>query len=184
MIGLIGMTSSGKSTIREELINMEYIPVISWTTRSPRPGEIGGVDYNFVTDEEFKTLEENGFFAETTSYVMVDGKKVCYGTAIEDLLENRVAILNPEGLKNLRKLKSLNLVPFWIVADEETLIERLKQRGDKEAEYKRRLEADKRDFSGLVHDVDFVIRNEGRMTPQMCAEMINYLYKKKVGWNE
>lgn len=40
--------------------------VVTYTTRSPRPTEMHGIDYNFLTKKEFKYLDETGFFAESS----------------------------------------------------------------------------------------------------------------------
>lgn len=44
------------------------------TTRSPRPGEINGVDYTFLSMEEFLELEKNGSLLEMGIY---DGQFIC-----------------------------------------------------------------------------------------------------------
>ena len=56
-----GPSGVGKGTIRnlldDEALNL--VNSVSWTTRQPRPGEIEGVSYHFVTPEEFqKNLDE------------------------------------------------------------------------------------------------------------------------------
>jgi guanylate kinase len=56
----------GKGTIGKRL--RERDPAITWsvsaTTRPPRPGEVDGVDYRFLSDEEFRTLRDAGGFLE------------------------------------------------------------------------------------------------------------------------
>ena len=63
MLILIGESGSGKSTIEKMLKeNYDYRKIATYTTRSPRNGEINGVDYNFISPEEFLALKDSGFF--------------------------------------------------------------------------------------------------------------------------
>lgn len=65
LIILIGPSGSGKSTIEKILVNQHgFDRIISHTTRKPRPGEIDGVDYYFVTPEQFNQIE----MVERTEY--------------------------------------------------------------------------------------------------------------------
>ncbi len=69
LIVISGPSGVGKGTIFKELIKRE--PQIrfsvSATTRAPRPGEIDGVHYYFISNEEFKRMEEAGEFLEYTN---------------------------------------------------------------------------------------------------------------------
>lgn len=91
MIVLCGESASGKSTI-EKILCKEYgyKKVTSYTTRSPRVGEKDGVDYHFITTEEFKEKQKNGFFAEVGEY-----NGWFYGSAVEDCTNDKVAVLPP-----------------------------------------------------------------------------------------
>ncbi len=51
MLLLVGKSASGKDTIQKELIKMGMKAVVSYTTRSPRKGEIDGIAYHFITKE-------------------------------------------------------------------------------------------------------------------------------------
>ncbi len=177
MLLLVGKSASGKDTIQKELIKMGMKAVVSYTTRPPRNGEIDGITYHFITKEEFLDKEEQGLFAETTSYNVSNGETWYYGSAIDDLTDDKVAIVNPEGLRQIKKIKSLNPIAFYIMADEETIWNRLRQRGDDAAEARRRLNADDIDFTDIDKDVDFSFRNVG-LKPELLAEMILYTYKK------
>ena len=63
LIVVSGFSGAGKGTIMKKLVkeNAEYALSISMTTRKPREGEQHGVEYFFVTKEEFeKTIADNG----------------------------------------------------------------------------------------------------------------------------
>jgi guanylate kinase len=71
-------SGAGKTTLARALAQNEKLEFsVSYTTRAPRTGERDGVDYKFVTDEEFSHMIERQEFAE---WAVVHGKR--YGTAI------------------------------------------------------------------------------------------------------
>lgn len=73
-----GLSGVGKGTILKKLLPMEDLNLaysVSMTTRKPRPGEIDGVNYFFVSKEEFKKAILNGELLEHARFVEND-----YGT--------------------------------------------------------------------------------------------------------
>ena len=79
-------SGAGKSTLCRELLDIfpELRHSVSFTTRNPRPGEIDGKDYFFVSREEFLRMVAEDGFAE---WAEVHGN--LYGTAIKTLRECR-----------------------------------------------------------------------------------------------
>ena len=72
LIVLSGPSGVGKGTIRKQVFNDESLNLcysISMTTRTPRAKEIEGVDYFFVSKEEFEKGIENGEFLEYATFV-------------------------------------------------------------------------------------------------------------------
>ena len=54
MIVVSGPAGSGKGTVNGKLLESdEYVYSVSATTRAPRPGEINGINYHFITKEDF-----------------------------------------------------------------------------------------------------------------------------------
>lgn len=156
MICLLGYSASGKDTILHELMKMGYIPLISYTTRKPRHYEQNHVDYHFITNADFIDKLDSNFFAEKTSYNTIDGKAY-YGSAFDDISDDKVCIVNPDGLSQLQCHDGLNIASFYIDVPKRILIKRLKKRGDKRKEYRRRLKRDRIDFKRIENKVDFVI---------------------------
>lgn len=71
-------SGAGKTTLARMVAESQKLDFsVSYTTRSPREGEREGVDYKFVSDDEFSRMIEHGEFAE---WAVVHGKR--YGTAI------------------------------------------------------------------------------------------------------
>ena len=81
-IGILsGASGVGKTAVAELLLRTtSCVKQTTCTTRLPRPGEINGVHYHFLTEDAFKKAEENGDFIETFRYA---GNN--YGTRYEDL---------------------------------------------------------------------------------------------------
>lgn len=67
LIVISGPSGSGKTTLLERLFQQPPGPLVlsvSATTRSPRPGEVDGVSYHFLSPEEFAARRERGDFLE------------------------------------------------------------------------------------------------------------------------
>ena len=72
LVVISGPSGVGKGTIRRALFNMpkhNLVYSVSMTTRAKRPGEVDGVDYFFVSKEEFMKRKEEGQFLETAEFV-------------------------------------------------------------------------------------------------------------------
>ena len=80
-----GPSGAGKTTVVREFLSRVKTPFhcsVSATTRSPRPGEVDGVNYHFITPEQFAAKQaENGFLES----VEVFGTGVWYGTPVEEV---------------------------------------------------------------------------------------------------
>ena len=176
MIVLCGKTASGKDTVTKELIDLGMERLVTYTSRPMRKGEENGVEYWFFSEGQFKTLEKEGVFLETTSYTVANGKTWHYGTPILGLEENKVIVMNPDGVKKIIDYKKYTPVIFYLHVDEEVLKERLKLRGDNEEESHRRLAADNADFSDIEQYYDFKIDNT-TSTPKETAFLIYQLYQ-------
>src|SRR3954463_9628004 len=87
VIVISGPSGAGKSTLVKLLLEKcrRLEPSVSATTRAPRPGEVDGVDYHFLSREEFDRRVAAGEFVEHADYA---GRS--YGT-LRSELEQRVA---------------------------------------------------------------------------------------------
>jgi guanylate kinase len=106
MFVLSAPSGTGKTTMAKRLIEMDsHIHwSVSVTTRKPRPGEVDGVDYHFVSTEEFKSMVNNG---ELLEYAEVFGN--FYGTPrskVEEFLNKGEDLLFDIELQGHRQLVS------------------------------------------------------------------------------
>lgn len=178
MIIICGKSQSGKSTVIKELRNLGVGTVVPYTTRPMRGDEEDGVEYHFVTDDKFRELQRNSFFACVSQFTMLEYGTVFYGSAAEDLKGNKAAILNPYEIKQVTRLKQLCPVVFQLLVSDATITKRAKIRVDDPAEAARRLIADKEDFAGIDKYVDVSFRNDLGMEPQQMASMILDTYNR------
>ena len=123
---LIGPPASGKSAIARQLKKYGVAEMVSHTTRRPRPGEQEAVDYYFVDKDTFARLE----LVEKVNY---SGN--FYGLGKNEVLKkiesHPVCVVSVEryGLKQLKKLLGERVVSVFILADEETIINRIIEQG-------------------------------------------------------
>lgn len=171
MIILVGESASGKSSIEKYLVdNYGYKKIVSYTTRQPREGEIDGVDYHFIGVEQFQSLKEQSFFAETAVY-----NNWYYGVAKEDCTDDKVAVLTPHGLRQVSKIKDINIVSFYINVPRRDRLIKILQRGDNIEESYRRNLSDVGMFDGIEDEVDFTIHNDGyqKSIKEMSEEVLH-----------
>lgn len=132
MLVLSSPSGAGKTTIAKRLIEREAKlgNSISVTTRAPRPGEIDGKDYFFVTDKEFQTLLENEQLLE---HAKVFGHY--YGTPKEHVFatlkggNDIIFDIDWQGTQQLAQFARDDLVSVFILPpDSPSLRTRLKNR--------------------------------------------------------
>ncbi|CAL9283613.1 MULTISPECIES: guanylate kinase [Streptomyces] len=144
---LSGPSGVGKSTVVAHMrkVHPEVWLSVSATTRKPRPGEQDGVQYYFVTDDEFDKLIANGELLEWAEFA---GNR--YGTprrAVQERLESGEPVLleiDLQGARLVRESMPDAQLVFLAPPSWDELVRRLTGRGTESAEViERRLEAAK-----------------------------------------
>lgn len=146
-----GPSGVGKSTLLHEVLKDESLNLvfsISMTTRSPRPGEVDGKDYFFVSKEEFEQAIKEDKFLEHAKYV-----DNYYGTPLEYVEKKRnegknvVLEIDVQGGKQVIAKCPDCISIFILPPSEEILKERLSGRGtEKEDVVEKRLEVAKKEI--------------------------------------
>lgn len=128
LIIICGKTNSGKSTLKNALLQHGFESIVTYTTRSPRLGEVNGVDYHFISEEEFENLKK-GQLLEWSGYTK-DGQIVQVGSSKESYMQpgKHVAILDAAGLKALKDSK-IPYEAYYLDVPKNELIRRARQRG-------------------------------------------------------
>jgi len=166
VIVITGPSGVGKGTLIRELRRRMpgLVLAISATTRDPRPGERDGVDYHFLTSDEFDRRVTADEFVEHADY---SGRR--YGTLRSELergIANGAAVIleiEVQGARQVREAMPDALAVFIAPPDEQSLHTRLTRRGtDSPAQIARRLKtaraelAAQDEFKHVIvnHDLD------------------------------
>ncbi|WP_165075764.1 guanylate kinase [Paludisphaera rhizosphaerae] len=160
LVVLSGASGAGKSTIVHRLIDRAGGKVrrsVSATTRAPREGEVPGLDYHFVTVEEFESLR--GDLLESAE---VHGS--WYGTPASPVREALargecvILVIDVQGGFQIRRKVPNALLVFIQAPSLEELEARLRDRGtDSEATIARRLTNARREIEAArAYDVQLV----------------------------
>ena len=156
-------SGAGKTSLVAELLKIDpKIKLsVSYTTRNPRPGEVNGREYHFVTAEQFEQMVERGEFLESA---LVHGNR--YGTSQPWINEQRTAgqdillEIDWQGAAQVRKLIPDTIGIFILPPSFETLMARLNKRAqDPPDVIARRLAAAREEISH-VGEFDYVIIND------------------------
>jgi guanylate kinase len=156
-------SGAGKTSLVSALLesNKHIALSVSYTTRAPRPGEIDGKDYHFVSREKFLEMAKHGDFLESAE---VYGN--LYGTSqpwIEkELVSGRDILLEIDwqGAEQVRRLMPHAISIFILPPSLAALETRLKGRAQDSAEViARRLQAAREDISHVA-EFDYVIIND------------------------
>ena len=155
-------SGAGKTTLCREmrlrLSDLAYS--VSVTTRAPRPGEVNGSDFSFVSDAEFRTLRDAGAFAE---WAVVHGH--FYGTPVR-ALETALAAgrdvlldIDTQGAAQLRARYPEAVLVFIVAPSMAELAQRLRERkSDAARDIEHRL-GRARDEVALWRQYDYLIVN-------------------------
>lgn len=132
LLVLSGPSGAGKSTVVSKLMELrnDICFSVSATTRSPRQGEVDGVNYFFVSREQFETMIRTGALLEHAEYV---GN--CYGTPrayVEQKLEegmNVILDIEVQGARQVKDAAPDAILVFLIPPSLTELERRLRARG-------------------------------------------------------
>ncbi|MBI2297180.1 MAG: guanylate kinase [Betaproteobacteria bacterium] len=191
-------SGAGKTSLVKALLKAEpgVKLSVSYTTRPPRPGEVNGRDYHFVSPPEFERMLEAGEFLESA---VVHGNR--YGTSqkwIErELARDRDVLLEIDwqGARQVRRLMRGIVSIFIMPPSPKVLKARLRKRAQDSAEViARRLAAAREemshvtefeyviindDFNRAARDLTSIIRAERLRLPRQLARHGNLINRMK-----
>ena len=138
-------SGAGKSSLIKKLIELSESTIelsVSATTREPRDGEVHGVDYFFISEQEFLKLEKQDAFLESAN---VHG--YYYATLksfVDEKTSSGISVIldiDVQGFKQVKQTSQDNVSIFILPPSLEELEQRLFNRGSESAEsIKKRLE--------------------------------------------
>ena len=179
LIVIVGESGSGKTTLAEELLKKGYRRITTATTRKRRRNEPEDA-YRFVSEEEFRRMQEDGSLAESAVY---SGNG--YGTPADDVISalepgrRSVIVLTPDGMRSVRNLAEAagrrdGLVVAYLHVDRESRLRKLLSTRDDADECLARVRSDAETYAGMEEEADIVIHNEGyARSPDVLAGELN-----------
>ena len=151
IIALIGEAGSGKDSIMQNILKkrpLQFNEIISCTTRPMREGEAEGVNYFYLTPEEFAGKVLNGEMLEATSF-----NDWFYGTSYDSLRSDctNIGVFNPDGIRAISEIPDINLTVYKVCCSDKTrLLRQLNRETNPDVdEIVRRYKTDKEDFFDL-----------------------------------
>lgn len=182
MLVVSGPAGSGKGTVNAMLLKREdFAFSVSATTRAPRPGELDGVNYHFITREDFLERIASGDMLEYTEY--------CgnfYGTPLKEAEEvlrsgkNLILEIEVEGAMNVKRkypdaVLVLLLPPSYSIQEE-----RLRGRGtETEEKILLRLARAKEEVA-LADSYDYVVYNYDGKADEAAAQILSVVEAEKL----
>ncbi len=161
MLIISGPAGSGKGTVNAHLIGSgDFVYSVSATTRMPRPGEVDGVNYHFITKEDFISRIENGDMLEYTEY--------CgnfYGTPKKEAIavleggKNLILEIEVDGAHQIKEKYPDAVLIMLLPPSFKTQEQRLRGRGtESEDKVLARLERTKEELAD-VSSYDYIVYN-------------------------
>lgn len=182
LVIISGPSGAGKSTVVRGILQAAKQPLqlsVSATTRDPRPGERDGVDYHFISRDEFARRRESGDFLE---WKEVHGRGDWYGTlkkTVEEGLSAGVWVvleIDVEGTLSVLEVYPAAVTIFIHSGSMEELERRLRHRAtESEENIQRRLKAARHELD-FVHKYKYQVINHDR--EQAVREVLEILERE------
>ena len=180
LVVISGFSGAGKGTLMKALMKEygdSYALSVSATTRNPRPGEMDGVDYFFVTKDKFEQMIAEDALIEYAQYV---GNY--YGTPKEyvqqqlDLGKNVILEIEIQGALKVKKQFPQTLLLFVTPPSAEILKERLIGRGTEDMEIiNKRLSRACEEAEG-IENYDYLVINDDL---DICVEEVHQMIRNE-----
>ncbi len=155
---ITGKTASGKDTLITKILEKysSFRKVLTTTSRNPREGESNGIDYNFISQEEFQQKINQEDFLEYVEY----GDNF-YGTEKLRLSSkgNLIWRIDPSMAGKAKEVFP-DCIVIYITVGNRTILERLKERGLSASEIEKRMQDDKTIWQKYGQNYDFIIENK------------------------
>lgn len=177
----MGPSGSGKGTIIQMLKenHPEFVYPLSCTTRPPRPGEIEGEVYHFITEEEFKKKIVEQAFLEY-AFIHQQQYSGILRAPVEQALKERKTVIREVDMQGWQQIKQSSLAPkvrsiFLAPPSEEAILTRIKNRSPlTPTEIAHRLESAHREMT-ISDQTDYQIVTEEGQQQQVYEKIISII---------
>lgn len=181
LIVLSGPSGSGKGTVRAQLMKREdFAFSVSATTRAPRVGERDGVDYYYITREQFEQRIREGDMLEYTEY---NGNY--YGTPFKEAMRvvdsgrNLILEIEVEGAMNVKRLYPEAVLILLLPPSFAEQEKRLRSRGTETEEViLGRLERTREEMK-FVSEYDYIVYNPDGGVDACADEILSVIHAEQ-----
>ncbi len=151
---LVGPTCSGKTYLRNRLEKKGFVCDVSYTSRPPRPGEVDGVHYHFITKKAFQDMIMMDLFYEHVEY---NGNY--YGTGQKEWDELSLFIMETDGVKHITPEDRKSCFVIYVLPPMMVRQARMAdERAWSDEEIAKRTKTDIEKFNGF-DDFDMILRD-------------------------
>lgn len=162
LVVISGPSGVGKDSVIKAMKerDLPFYFVVTATTRTKREEELHGVDYFFITEEEFVSMIENDELLEYAT-VYEDYKGVPKAQVRQALESGKDVIMrvDVQGAASIREISPQACLVFLTAQNEDELIERLKQRRTESPEGLHKRISTAREELQRIHEFDYVVLN-------------------------
>lgn len=151
---LVGKAAAGKDFLKNRLTQKGFKSGVSCTTRPPRHNEVDGVDYHFMSEDDFKSALDNGEMLEHMIF-----NDWYYGLTIDEFEKADVMIMSKDGLDVLPKEYREKCMVIYLAPPRLTRVQRLTHRNDPNDSIVRRMDTDDEQFKNF-RDYDLMVKND------------------------
>lgn len=145
LIILSGCAAVGKNTVINALLNeknSEFVFMPTYTTRAPRPGEIEGFPYHYLSEEQFRSkIEQDELFEHEFIHTSYYGSSRKLLAAAMQTGKTVIKDIDVKGAVNLERIlkDEVKVVTVFLYIDKNELERRLIDRGDSEEQIRIRM---------------------------------------------
>ena len=173
---IMGETASGKDTLTKKLCEDTGMKaIVSYTTRPRRTNE--GDTHIFVDDSVYEQMKDN-----LAAYTEINGFR--YWTTIEQIYDNDIYIIDPNGLETLENLglEDIDLCSIYINVPIDVRLERALYRGDSLEDFFSRNKSEMRQFIQMkaAGGFDYAISN---LNEDKAYAVLKYIVEVKTVQN-
>lgn len=186
---ILGKSASGKDTIYQKIVSMcNLVPIVYYTTRPIRAGEIDGKDYFYVTEKEIMDAEKQGKLIEKRTYDTIKGLWT-YATINDGQFSSSkdgIIVLPPKAYYSfIEYFGKDKVIPIYIHVPDGIRLRRSIERDEKQdipnyEETCRRFLSDAQDFKDLDVEKQYLNDSVDRCVAEIVSTMKLPLKKQSI----